>query len=118
MHMQSFIKFTKVCLYLQVAINGRHYCDFKHRLAYAKVSHFGVEGDVQLNVISFEGGPSAPSYQQQGYGMPQNGMPMAGAPPSAPPPYAEAVQMPPMHQAPPPMGMPHPYAPNYSYPPM
>ncbi|GJQ82706.1 putative galectin [Trypoxylus dichotomus] len=90
----------------KVAINGRHYCDFKHRLAYAKISHFGVEGDVQLNLVAFEGGPSAPNYQQPAYGAP-----------SAPPPYAEAVQMPPMHQAPQ-MGMPQPYAPNYSYPPM
>ncbi|KAK9732426.1 Galactoside-binding lectin [Popillia japonica] len=23
----------------KVAINGRHYCDFKHRLAYSKISH-------------------------------------------------------------------------------
>ncbi|KRT81423.1 hypothetical protein AMK59_5658 [Oryctes borbonicus] len=95
----------------KVAINGRHFCDFKHRLAYAKISHFGVEGDVQLNLVAFEGGPTAPTYQQPMYGMPQNGMP------SAPPPYAEAVQMPPMHQ-PPQMSMPQPYAPNYSYPPM
>lgn len=46
----------------KIAINGRHFTEFAHRLPYNKVTHLVIDGDVEVNSISYEGGVSgAPS---------------------------------------------------------
>ncbi|XP_076645921.1 uncharacterized protein LOC143355191 [Halictus rubicundus] len=38
----------------KIAINGRHFAQFNHRLPYQKVTHLVIDGDVQLNSIAYE----------------------------------------------------------------
>lgn len=41
-------------LQYKIAINGRHYTEFAHRLPYQKVTHLVIDGDVQVKSISYE----------------------------------------------------------------
>lgn len=38
----------------KIAINGRHFTEFAHRLPYQKVTHLVIDGDVEVNSISYE----------------------------------------------------------------
>ncbi|KAK0097116.1 hypothetical protein PV326_003223 [Microctonus aethiopoides] len=46
-------------LQYKIAINGRHFTQFAHRLTYQRVTHLVIDGDVQVKSILFEslGGP-------------------------------------------------------------
>lgn len=48
----------------KVAINGRHFVDFFHRLPYNRVTHLTIDGEVVIDSVFFEtipiGRPSAP----------------------------------------------------------
>lgn len=44
----------------KIAINGRHFAQFDHRLPYQKVTHLVIDGDVQLDSIAFEIVPLEP----------------------------------------------------------
>ena len=41
---------------LQIAINGSHFCEYRHRIPKDIVRQLTVEGDVQLSQIRFQGG--------------------------------------------------------------
>lgn len=38
----------------KIAINGRHFTEFNHRLPYQKVTHLVIDGDVDVNSIVYE----------------------------------------------------------------
>ncbi|XP_076667184.1 uncharacterized protein LOC143368390 [Andrena cerasifolii] len=38
----------------KIAINGRHFTEFPHRLPYQRVTHLVIDGDVEVNSISYE----------------------------------------------------------------
>ncbi|XP_031833773.1 uncharacterized protein LOC116427496 [Nomia melanderi] len=42
----------------KIAINGRHFAIFAHRLPYQKVTHLVIDGDVEINSIVFENVPN------------------------------------------------------------
>lgn len=42
---------------LQIAVNGAHYTEFEHRLAFQTISHITVDGDIQLSAVRFEDPP-------------------------------------------------------------
>ncbi|XP_053994569.1 protein enabled-like [Hylaeus volcanicus] len=44
----------------KIAINGRHFTEFAHRLPYEKVTHLVIDGDVEVNSISYENVPVDP----------------------------------------------------------
>ncbi|KAL4237382.1 lymphatic endothelial cell migration [Mactra antiquata] len=52
-----------------VSVNGRHFCDYNHRMQMHRVTHISVEQGIRVNTIRFEGkhvpypggGPSYPS---------------------------------------------------------
>ncbi|CAH1641932.1 unnamed protein product [Spodoptera littoralis] len=45
------------CLHdcFQVSVNGKHFCDFSHRLPYHRITHLKVDGDIMIQQIAFEG---------------------------------------------------------------
>ncbi|KAL6431756.1 hypothetical protein ACFW04_007347 [Cataglyphis niger] len=112
----------------KIAINGRHFAEFAHRLPFIKVTHLVIDGDVEIHSITFEqvsvdppkspatvpeGVPAAdfgppppgglyPTIQPQGgYGPPPAGY---GPPPAGygPPPPAGYGPPPPAGYGPPP----------------
>ena len=44
----------------KIAINGRHYADFKHRLPYNQITHLVIDGEVEINSIFYEIIPIGP----------------------------------------------------------
>ena len=47
---------------MQVAFNGQHYCDYRHRIPKERITHVIVVGDIQLqNMITTAGGPTPPA---------------------------------------------------------
>ncbi|KAF2894836.1 hypothetical protein ILUMI_11337 [Ignelater luminosus] len=90
----------------KVAINGNHFCEFRHRIPFQKVDHLAIDGDVALGLISFESGASAPppgppyaGGPDYAYGPPPG---QYGPPPQQgygpPPPYGSGPPRPPGHQ--------------------
>lgn len=73
----------------KIAINGAHYCEFKHRMSYGDITHLSIDGDVDIERIAITSSNyNAPSYNQ----------PTAAA--SAPPPQARNQAAPPYPMAP------------------
>lgn len=76
----------------KIAINGAHYCEFKHRIPYHEITHLTIDGDVDIERISISSTNYAPSYQ------PSAPVPQ---PTSVAPPYpsgpSSAMPMPPMY---------------------
>ena len=66
----------------KIAINGRHFAEFVHRLPYEKVTHLVIDGDVEVQSISYEIVPidpprsprnvSAPDVSAADFGPPRN----------------------------------------------
>lgn len=46
----------------KIAINGAHYCEYRHRIPYHAITHLTIDGDVDIERISITG-PS--TYEQQ-----------------------------------------------------
>lgn len=47
---------------LQIAVNGKHFCEFRHRLPMASARFIHIEGPLQIGSITLEGDlPSFPS---------------------------------------------------------
>ncbi|XP_050559753.1 galectin-5-like [Spodoptera frugiperda] len=44
----------------KVSVNGRHFCDYYHRLPYHRITHLNVGGDLMIQQITFAG-PEPPS---------------------------------------------------------
>ena len=44
----------------KIAVNGRHFTEFAHRLPYTKVTHLVIDGEVEINSIFFETIPIGP----------------------------------------------------------
>lgn len=85
----------------KIAINGKHYAEFWHRIPIQRVTHITMDGDTSISLVQFEGTPSMPT----GPSMP---MPMPMAPPSGRvSPYGDArfgAPYPPQAGYPPPPG--------------
>ncbi|KAK3921371.1 Galectin-5 [Frankliniella fusca] len=43
--------------HFKIAINGQHYTEFEHRMAFQTVSHITVDGDIELTSVRFEDPP-------------------------------------------------------------
>ncbi|XP_053131362.1 galectin-9 isoform X2 [Hemicordylus capensis] len=60
----------------EVIVNGRHYSEFKHRIAFSRVDTIGVSGSLDVASISFQGAtqnaasPSGPCILPQTYSVP------------------------------------------------
>lgn len=63
----------------KIAVNGAHYCEFRHRIPYQQITHLSVDGDVDIERISIvsDSHGSQPAYRPAGM-------------PSAPPPQSAA----------------------------
>ncbi|XP_008555234.1 spidroin-2 [Microplitis demolitor] len=80
-------------LQYKIAINGRHFTQFAHRLPYQKVTHLVIDGDVEIKSIHFEsiGAPpsarvaSAPDVPAPDFGAPGPGGLYPSLKPDAPP---------------------------------
>ena len=44
----------------KIAINGRHFAEFSHRLPYEKVTHLVIDGEVEISSIFYETIPIGP----------------------------------------------------------
>jgi hypothetical protein len=42
----------------QIAINGEHYTEFRHRIPMQRINTIAIDGDVQLFAVRYEGGVS------------------------------------------------------------
>ncbi|XP_077521960.1 uncharacterized protein LOC144133032 isoform X1 [Amblyomma americanum] len=100
----------------KIAINSRHYAEFRHRIPLHRVTHLTMDGDTTISLVQFEGSPSmAPP--ASGMGMP---MPMP-VPSGRISPYGDTAPYPPQAGYPPaggyypPSGMPPAY-PGGGYP--
>lgn len=75
----------------KIAVNGNHFCEFRHRVSFQDVTHVKIEGDVELTLIAYEGapgggGPSAPPPRAGGPDFMPNYGPPPGGPYGPPPP--------------------------------
>jgi len=52
-----------------VSFNGRHFCEFRHRVPKERITHVIVKGDVQVNNVMFSG-PGTMGGSAAGYGQP------------------------------------------------
>ncbi|XP_033229182.1 protein pygopus-like isoform X2 [Belonocnema kinseyi] len=78
----------------KIAINGRHYTDFYHRLPYQKVTHLTIDGDVVISSIFYEtlpdsqrsprAAPVIPDLPPADFGPPRPGALYPNLDPSAP----------------------------------
>ena len=82
----------------KIAINSQHFTEFNCRMPLERVSYLSADGDITINMITFEGGYGAPGHAQ---------MPMAMPMPT--PPMHPGAYVPPPHGAPYPAGMTAPY---------
>uniref|UniRef100_A0A224YXK8 Galectin n=1 Tax=Rhipicephalus zambeziensis TaxID=60191 RepID=A0A224YXK8_9ACAR len=100
---QSFEILVLVEHEYKIAINGKHYAEFQHRIPIQRVTHLTMDGDTTISLVQFEGVPSMPSGPDMH--MP---MPMPVAPPSGRvSPYGDArfgAAYPPQAGYPPPPG--------------
>lgn len=94
--------------FLQIAVNGRHFCEFPQRISYDKISHVGIDGDVTVTLIAIEdnnrqpGGADVRSSHTANFaGAP--GAPGYGAPPPSAP-YGQPYGPPQGAYGPPPQG--------------
>lgn len=78
----------------KIAVNGQHFCEFKHRIPIYRVTSLSVNGDATINEIKYEGTISPLGGMQQpstggfsGGFLPPPGMPTATSP-SCPPAYS------------------------------
>ena len=42
-------------VFLQVAFNGHHYCEYRHRIPKERITHLVVVGDMHLQNMSYHG---------------------------------------------------------------
>lgn len=38
----------------KIAVNGTHFCDFRHRIPLSKADHLCISGSVRVNAITLE----------------------------------------------------------------
>ena len=48
------LKYTKL-FYLQISVNGSHFCDYNHRIQKHRVTHLTVEQGLRCQMIRFDG---------------------------------------------------------------
>ena len=39
---------------IQIAIDGRHYCEYVHRIPYTQVDTLQIQGDIRVSMIDFQ----------------------------------------------------------------
>lgn len=112
--------------YYKIALNGRHFAEFRHRLPYQKVTHLVIDGDVEVQaivneIVSVEVGSEAPDVPNPNFGPPPPGglyptiRPPSGPMPPPPPPGSYGPP-PPGPYGPPPPGHTYGYHPGYEKP--
>jgi hypothetical protein len=42
-------------------VNGHHFTEFGHRIPYQRVNYLGIDGDVTVSLIQYEGGGNVPT---------------------------------------------------------
>lgn len=47
----------------KIAINGSHFCEFKHRIPFSEITHLTIDGDVDIERIAISASSYAPAYQ-------------------------------------------------------
>lgn len=52
------MNFKKIYVYMQISVNGSHFCDFRHRIEKHHVNTLTIEGGVQISSIRFDGAGS------------------------------------------------------------
>ena len=50
----------------KVALNGEHFCEFKHRLSKDRVNELSIAGDIELASVVFQGPGSDVDLQKPG----------------------------------------------------
>ena len=74
----------------KIAINGAHFCEFRHRIPYHQITHLTIDGDVDIDRITVSSNPQMATQQPQ--------PPAAYQPSNAPPyPTQPSMPMPPMY---------------------
>ena len=73
----------------KIAVNGGHFCEFKHRIPYQQITHLSIDGDVDIHRITITSTAySPPTYQpsapQPPYPTANTGMPMPASYPLLP----------------------------------
>lgn len=48
----------KKLIFLQIAVNGRHFCEFRHRMPLSSARFINVSGQVKISSIKLEGDPN------------------------------------------------------------
>lgn len=107
-----------------IAINGAHYCEFKHRMPYPEISHLTIDGDVDIDYITVTSMPAAPQPTAGAYNPYSAGpVPMPSVPSGGPMPMPSMPGMAPMAPMPTPsayqtnMYPSNPYSAPGAYPP-
>ncbi|KAK9875397.1 hypothetical protein WA026_007791 [Henosepilachna vigintioctopunctata] len=54
----------------KVAVNGQHFCSFPPRVQFNRITHLMIEGDVQLELIAWEGSSASAPPPQYGSAVP------------------------------------------------
>lgn len=87
----------------KIAVNGGHYCEFRHRMPYEHVSHLSIDGDVDIDriqITSSSSSSSSSSYQPSApnppYPVGNTNMPMPSIYPTLVPSDSRAGPYPPM----------------------
>lgn len=105
----------------KIAVNGAHYCEFRHRIPYHQITHLTIDGDVDIDRISVSSSPVSapqptPAYLPASvppYPTSQPSMPMPPMYPNLGPNQAAPVHYPSMPNAPGPAPMSASYASGY-----
>ena len=55
----------KCSITLQIAVNGSHYCGFRHRVPKERITHLVIEGGVHVHSIQYQGQRPNPQVTQK-----------------------------------------------------
>jgi len=107
--------------HFKIALNGGHYCEFRHRIPYEHISHLTIDGDVDIDRITVSSSSQAPqptpTYHSasapQPYPPSLPTMPTPSVYPNIAPSQAPPANYPMMPQNPGPAPMPATYASGY-----
>ncbi|KAF5292283.1 hypothetical protein FQA39_LY03317 [Lamprigera yunnana] len=97
----------------KIQINGKHLCEFPHRIPYQQLKYVKIEGDVNVSSVTVESQPTAPTVMMNNLPPPPYSEPAPQPVGYYPPPLNSGPQMPMPMPMPMPMSMPN-STPNYS----
>lgn len=76
----------------KIAINGAHYCEFRHRVPYQQITHLSIDGDLDIDRISVSSAESSAAPYRPPQSTAYSQQPPAYQHPSAPPPAPQSSQ--------------------------